>query len=155
MGSGFISSADATGKTATKQERAVEAPKAEPAKPALPKIPQETLSFLDYMRLSQVTAKYPDAGIGSERALSYLGLKLAGEAGEVAEKFGKIIRDKDGVGTPDDRNELIKELGDVLWYITAWANELNISLEQVARINIEKLYSRHERGVIGGSGDNR
>ena len=87
--------------------------------------------------------------------LSYLFLKLNGEAGEVAEKFAKIIRDKGGVGTEEDRQELIKEVGDVLWYLAQISNELFVGLDEVARLNIEKLRSRKERGVLGGSGDNR
>lgn len=82
-------------------------------------------------------------------------LGLNGEAGEVAEKLKKIIRDKQGVVTADDKVELAKELGDVLWYIAVFANDLGVSLDDIAAQNLTKLKSRKDRGVIGGNGDNR
>lgn len=82
-------------------------------------------------------------------------LGLAGEAGEVSEKFKKIIRDHDGVITEADKQEIIKELGDVLWYISAIADYLEVPLEEVAGKNLEKLFSRRDRGTSRGSGDNR
>ncbi len=82
-------------------------------------------------------------------------LGLVGEGGEVAEKFKKIIRDKNGLLADDDKTEIIKELGDVLWYITTIAHLLDADLETVAKNNNEKLLSRKKRGQIGGKGDNR
>lgn len=82
-------------------------------------------------------------------------LGLVGESGEVAEKFKKIIRDKNAVASIDDKRELAKELGDVLWYINALSNSLGYSLEQVAQMNLEKILSRKSRGKTSGSGDNR
>lgn len=82
-------------------------------------------------------------------------LGLVGEAGEVSEKFKKIIRDKNGVITDVDKTEIAKELGDVLWYVSALAEYLGISLEDVAQKNIEKVFSRKKRGMSQGSGDNR
>lgn len=82
-------------------------------------------------------------------------LGLSGETGEVMEKFKKLIRDNQGVLTDVDRSEIVKELGDVLWYITAVAHLLGSSLEEVARINNAKLASRKRRGQLSGSGDNR
>lgn len=82
-------------------------------------------------------------------------LGLVGEAGEVAEKFKKIYRDKNGVMTDDDKQEMVKELGDVLWYVSVVGTYLGISLQDVAEANIEKLASRQKRGKLGGSGDNR
>lgn len=82
-------------------------------------------------------------------------LGLVGESGEFADKIKKIIRDHAGKLTDDDRTELIKEVGDILWYVNSVAHLLGSSLEDVARINNEKLASRANRGVIGGSGDNR
>lgn len=82
-------------------------------------------------------------------------LSLVGEAGEVAEKYKKIIRDKEGVLSKEDKEEIIKELGDVLWYIAVLADYLSVSLGELAERNIEKLSSRNERGALGGKGDNR
>jgi NTP pyrophosphatase (non-canonical NTP hydrolase) len=80
---------------------------------------------------------------------------LTNEAGEVAGKIKKIFRDKDGVIGEAEREALQSELGDVLWYLAQVCTELEISLDDVAEANIEKLYSRLERGKIGGDGDNR
>lgn len=82
-------------------------------------------------------------------------LGLAGESGEVMEKFKKLIRDKHGKMTDEDRAEIIKELGDILWYVNSVAHLLGSSLEEVARLNNEKLTSRLRRDVLHGSGDNR
>lgn len=80
---------------------------------------------------------------------------LVGESGEVAEKFKKLLRDKDGVATDEDRKELAKELGDILWYVNAVGSYLGYSLEDIAAANLDKVLSRKERGVTQGSGDNR
>lgn len=88
-------------------------------------------------------------------AYIYPALKLAGEAGEVAEKVGKSLRGDFSLDDPAVKEDLIKELGDVLWYVNALANDLGSSLEEVADKNITKLESRKERGVLRGSGDNR
>jgi len=82
-------------------------------------------------------------------------LGLNGEAGEVAEKLKKIIRDKNSVVSDEDKAELAKELGDVLWYLAVFAHELGVPLGEIAQGNIEKLQSRKARGKLGGSGDNR
>ena len=85
----------------------------------------------------------------------YPALGLCGESGEVAEKIKKIIRDKGGVYTPEDKTEILKELGDVLFYVTALSQDLGFSLGEVAENNIQKLTSRKQRDVIHGNGDNR
>lgn len=82
-------------------------------------------------------------------------LGLAGEAGEVAEKFKKILRDKQGKITDSDKQEITKELGDVLWYTSAIATYLGVPLQEVADKNLTKVLSRKSRGVSNGSGDNR
>lgn len=87
--------------------------------------------------------------------LLYPTLKLAGEAGEFGEKVGKLLRDKAGGIGPEDRDALADELGDVLWYVAEVATVLDVSLDDVATNNLEKLRSRADRGVIQGSGDNR
>jgi NTP pyrophosphatase (non-canonical NTP hydrolase) len=86
-----------------------------------------------------------------DAAISYPTLGLCGEAGEVAEKVKKHIRD----GRTLDRAELAKELGDVLWYLAVLADDLGLTLSEIADINIRKLMDRKTRGVISGSGDNR
>lgn len=80
---------------------------------------------------------------------------LMGESGEVAEKFKKLIRDKQGKISEDDKQEILKELGDILWYINSVSHLLGSSLEEVASKNLDKVLSRKERGVTTGSGDNR
>lgn len=82
-------------------------------------------------------------------------LGLLGESGEIAEKLKKILRDKNAQMTEQDRKELAKELGDVLWYIATIAHNLNVSLDDIATENITKLASRQQRGTLTGSGDNR
>lgn len=82
-------------------------------------------------------------------------LGLTGEAGEVAEKFKKAIRDKAGKITTEDKKEIAKELGDCLWYLATLARYLNLSFSEVAQMNIDKLQSRLERNQLRGSGDNR
>lgn len=84
----------------------------------------------------------------------YCALKLAGEAGEVSEKFGKLLRG-DYIYNPDFRASITKELGDVLWAVARLAWLMDVPLDEVARMNIDKLTSRLERGVIRGSGDDR
>jgi NTP pyrophosphatase (non-canonical NTP hydrolase) len=82
-------------------------------------------------------------------------LGINGEAGEIAEKIKKIIRDKGGEVSPEDKTELAKEVGDVLWYLAVFADHLGVSLDDVAKQNLDKLQSRKARGALRGSGDNR
>jgi NTP pyrophosphatase (non-canonical NTP hydrolase) len=109
------------------------------------------LDFKNYQKLSRKTAIYPNKG----KNFIYPTLGLVGEAGEVAEKVKKIIRDKNSKLDRETKEAIKKELGDVLWYLAQIATELNFSLEEIARINLEKLFSRKKRGKIKGSGDNR
>ena len=82
-------------------------------------------------------------------------LGLTGEAGEAADKIKKILRDKDGVVSDEDRGLVVKELGDVLWYVASIARYLNVPLSDVASGNIEKLESRLQRDKLHGEGDER
>ena len=109
------------------------------------------LTFNEYEENSKPTLKHPELG----NNLIYPTLGLVGEAGEVAEKLKKIIRDHDGVVSDEHKKLIALEVGDVLWYIAAFARELGMSLEDIARMNIEKTSSRGKRGVVGGSGDAR
>ncbi len=82
-------------------------------------------------------------------------LGLVGESGEFADKTKKIIRDKLGRFNDEDRAELLKELGDVLWYVAEVSLYLDTSLSDLAKMNLDKLASRKKRGKIEGAGDNR
>ncbi len=107
-----------------------------------------------YGLLTQGTAKYPEAGEGTWLALSYVGLGL-GEVGEIQGKLKKVLRDDKGVVTPERREALEAEIGDAFWYLVRLCYELDLLPSEVLRSNLVKLYDRKERGVIGGSGDNR
>lgn len=109
------------------------------------------MTFEEYQTQSRKTALYPD----KDRNFVYPTLGLAGEAGEVAEKIKKVLRDGGGVMSDEKKTEIEKELGDVLWYVSQIATELGLSLDRVATVNIEKLLSRLDRGVIKGDGDDR
>lgn len=110
------------------------------------------MQFNEYQKKASETAGYPEPG---GMAFIYPTLGLAGEAGEVAEKIKKVIRDEGGIISSEKRAEIQKELGDVLWYVSEIARQLELSLDDIATVNIAKLASRKERGVISGSGDNR
>jgi len=107
------------------------------------------MNFIDYQNQANDTAIYPN---GSR--LVYPALGLTGEAGEVADKIKKLIRDKRTLDA-QERNEIAKEVGDVLWYVAAMARDLGIDMDTMARMNLEKLRDRAKRGVVGGSGDAR
>lgn len=109
------------------------------------------MNFEDYEDKILERASYPNMG----NNLTYPVLGINGEAGEVAEKLKKIIRDKSGVISKSDRIEIAKELGDVLWYLTMCCRELGISISEVAAMNLQKIDDRHKRNVCRGSGDNR
>lgn len=113
------------------------------------------MDFYEYENAVASTAIYPESGQGTLTALNYTVLGLGGEAGEILNKVKKIYRDKGGVISIEDRAELSKEIGDVLWYAARAASELGYTLEEIAAYNAEKLRDRHLRGVIGGNGDNR
>jgi NTP pyrophosphatase (non-canonical NTP hydrolase) len=111
----------------------------------------DSMTLDEYQETSRGTAVYPDIG----KNLVYPTLGLCGETGEFAEKVKKSIRDDGGKITPERKEQMVKELGDVLWYLSAVAHELGISLGDVAKLNIEKLASRQKRDTLQGSGDNR
>lgn len=116
-------------------------------------IPRPQLRLNDYQDSATKTAIYP--GSGSVAGLTYTALGLAGEAGEVANKVKKIIRDNGGVLDTAHREKVLKELGGVLWYAAQVAKELGFSLNYVAQRNLDELASRQERGTLQGDGDNR
>lgn len=126
-----------------------------------------------YQEIATKSAIYP--GQGTPLGLAYVALKLNGEAGELAEHVGKAMRDDEfipivpsgnsdpipqffglnGQLTANRRALIIKEIGDVLWYLSAACNELGISLSEAAMVNLEKLCDRTERDALRGSGDER
>lgn len=114
-------------------------------------VEESGLDFNAYQAAARQTAKYPDLG----RNLAYPTLGLAGETGEVAERVKKMIRDDNSVLTPERREALKAELGDVLWYVAAICSELDLPLSEVAEYNIRKLRDRQARNVISGDGDTR
>ena len=109
------------------------------------------MDFNTYQKNARLTAQYPN--LGSNYIYPTLG--LAGEAGEVAEKVKKVIRDKKGVFDDESKKGLKKELGDVLWYVSNLCTEFNFSLDDIALQNLEKLKLRAAKGKISGSGDDR
>jgi NTP pyrophosphatase (non-canonical NTP hydrolase) len=122
--------------------------------------------FREYQYLAHKTAIYPRVDVEEKNNVTgetmlrhldlvYPALGYAGEAGEFANKVKKIIRDAHGDISDAVRADLQKELGDGLWYLAECATVLHIDLSVIAEENIKKLASRAERGVIGGSGDDR
>lgn len=124
----------------------------------------------DYADAAMRTAIYP--GAGTPMGLAYVALKMNGEAGEFAEHLGKAMRDESYgqeetvcqdfdlqqrayYPTADRHALLVKEVGDVLWYLAAACRELNITLEDAAQINLAKLADRQTRNALNGAGDNR
>lgn len=109
------------------------------------------MTFDEYQKLALRTASRK----GEDIELVHRVLGLLGEAGEVAEKMKKVYRDDKGKMSAEVVGDLKKELGDILWYITALADFFDVSLEEIGRINIDKLASRQKREKLGGSGDDR
>ena len=108
------------------------------------------MDFKEYQKLASTTMIY-----GEGNKVIYPTLGLCGEAGEVAEKVKKVLRDNKGEFTDEKKEEIKKELGDVCWYLAAIATDLGLDLEEIAQGNINKLFSRKARNVIHGDGDNR
>lgn len=108
------------------------------------------MNLNEYQKETANTAIYPYAGTGDILEFSYLALGLTGEAGEVAEKIKKYIRDG-----KIDHDLIIKEIGDVYWYLARLCTAFGVEAETVLAINNAKLADRKARGVLGGSGDKR
>lgn len=113
------------------------------------------MNFNDYQKTAIGLAKYPSVG----HNMVYPALGLVGEAGEAADKVKKYWRNRGAMDatilTGEERLELGKEIGDVLWYCAALGWELGLSLDKIAEMNLEKLQDRTARGVIKSEGDNR
>lgn len=111
------------------------------------------MDFDEYEKLASRTATFD--GSQKEYALLYLGLGVTGEAGEIAEKIKKIARNDDGVVSPEKREALKQEIGDVLWYLSQLSRHLGFPFSDAAKANIRKTADRAARGVIKSSGDTR
>ena len=108
------------------------------------------MTLNEYQQHALETAIYPD-----DSRIVYPTLGLTGEAGEVADKVKKVIRDANKEFTDEKKLEIVKEIGDVLWYCATLSRDLGYELEEVAQMNVDKLRSRMQRHLISGSGDNR
>tara|TARA_R110000772_G_scaffold150855_1_gene261585 strand:- start:77 stop:451 length:375 start_codon:yes stop_codon:yes gene_type:complete len=108
------------------------------------------MDFNKYQETAVSTAIYPDT-----HRILYPALGMAGEAGEVANKVKKIIRDGTDNLPEDWKDQLASEIGDVLWYCAALSNDIGIPLARIATQNRDKLLERKQKGTIGGSGDKR
>lgn len=106
----------------------------------------------DFMNLNVYQTAAIATALPSAKSLPYMSLGLAGEAGEVANKVKKIIRDGD---SDEIKQQITAELGDVLWYVAGVATMLGVNLDEVAEANLDKLAKRAANNRIGGSGDNR
>ncbi|AWY07543.1 nucleotide pyrophosphohydrolase [Streptomyces phage LazerLemon] len=113
------------------------------------------MDFAQYQQAAGETAVYPHAGEQHIDGLAYVALGLVGEAGEIANKVKKIIRDCGGVVEPERLTAIAEEAGDVLWYLARLCTEMGVDLGQVAALNAAKLESRALRGTLQGDGDNR
>lgn len=106
------------------------------------------ITFTEYQEEAVKTALYP-------MPIIYPTLAVNGEAGEIAEKVKKVLRDNEGTFTKEAKIAIAKEIGDVLWYLANLANDLDISLEEIALLNIKKINTRKNKNLIHGNGDNR
>ena len=104
-----------------------------------------------YQNLAGQTAIFP-----KEKALEYLALGMTSEAGEVAGKVKKLIRDgEDKEGFEMKKLAIASEIGDVIWYCAMMAKEVGVPLNDIMKENLKKLHGRKERGTLSGSGDER
>lgn len=112
---------------------------------------KDNLTFQEYFEGAGSTALYPDRGSNPY----YPVMGLCGEAGELSNKIKKIMRDSNGQISEETRESIKYEIGDTLWYVAALCFEFKVKLSEVAKINLDKLKKRKEKGTIKGSGDHR
>jgi|TARA_A100001011_G_C14179047_1_gene785963 NTP pyrophosphatase (non-canonical NTP hydrolase) len=117
------------------------------AKKFLKRKNMSNITATEYQNKAKETAIFP-----ADKALEYLSLGLVGEAGEVANKVKKLIRDKKVL---HDTTVISSEIGDVMWYCAMLADYLDVNLGKIMDDNLDKLKSRKQRGTLGGTGDNR
>jgi NTP pyrophosphatase (non-canonical NTP hydrolase) len=110
------------------------------------------MTFDDYQARAKTTSTLDPKSVTTPY---YFGLGLTGEAGEIAEKLKKVIRNHDNDMSKLDVDDFKKELGDVLWYLAMLSSQVGLSFEDVAQTNLAKLADRKARGVIKSTGDNR
>lgn len=110
-----------------------------------------SITLQEYQGHTQCTAQ----PVSMAHPATYAVMGLANEAGEVAGLWKKIMRDRDGIVSPKDRQDIKLELGDCLWYLAQVALKLDLTLEEIAIANVDKLQSRQRRGTINGNGDHR
>lgn len=110
---------------------------------------------MDFKEYQEKSKRTDTNAIIKDSNIAYYALGLCDESGEVAGKIKKLYRDYDGKLTEEYKKEIVKELGDVLWYLAQLSDRFGLTLEEVAQINIDKLASRNERKQIHGNGDNR
>ena len=108
------------------------------------------MTLNQYQEEALKTAIYPE-----DKKIIYPTLGLTGEAGEVAEKVKKVIRDNNQEFTDEKKRQIALEISDVLWYCATLAHDIGYTLEDIAQMNVDKLASRQRRNKIGGSGDER
>lgn len=114
------------------------------------------MEFEEYEREALRVKLYHDTEITPLFSkITYLFMGLSGETGELGEKLKKVIRDKNCILEEYDKSLIIKELGDIYWYLTAIMNELGITQDEVLKVNLEKIQDRIQRGVLQGNGDLR
>jgi len=113
------------------------------------------MTFDEYQKLALTTAHTDPQYVDTIMDKTIWAMGVVGEAGEVIEKWKKIVAYKEGKISEEDLAELAKELGDVVWYIAVLAHSLGLSFDEIMQRNVEKLADRKRRGVIKGAGDNR
>ncbi len=111
------------------------------------------MDFNEYEEKASETAVFNDRT--TEYKLMYLALGVAGEAGEVAEKIKKVMRNDNGIVSDEKRESIKSEVGDVLWYLSQLSRELGFTIEDAAQANMRKITDRKSRDVIRSEGDNR
>ena len=113
------------------------------------------MTFDEYQKQALTTAHTDPKYVDTLMDKTIWAMGVAGEAGEVVEKWKKIVAYKEGKISKEDLSELAKELGDVVWYIAVMADSLGLSFEEIMQLNVKKLSDRKRRDVIKGAGDNR
>lgn len=108
------------------------------------------MTLVEYQEKALSTRIYPQ-----DMKIVYPALGLSGECGEVCDKIKKVFRDNNGEFTEEKKQEILKELGDVLWYMANMAYDLGSSIAEVARMNTQKTLTRKANNTIHGNGDNR